>query len=240
MATSSLGDRRKYRRPSNWKYCRSLKHIPGLSEDERMILRETTQELMVRYLDCAKPWHAQEPQCRDKLISQCRQEMPFLNKYENAWPVEGLSRYWLEKSAYVFQGKRPDWQTHAREREQRPAGCPQKLQEPTSADEKKILSHPSAPRTSSMTLHGAARTEQPSDAIRTFLGSLYPPLDALTPLFLEGGIHDQDCLTGLAAMSKKDLKEFLVDDLDLDSFQALKIRKALKRLRSPAGSDRRY
>lgn len=54
------------------------------------------------------------------------------------------------------------------------------------------------------------------------------------PKFLEGGIVDQDCLDGLAAMPDEELLEFLKVDLQLNAFQVRIIRIALRNMKQTA------
>ncbi|KAJ3557986.1 hypothetical protein NM688_g1176 [Phlebia brevispora] len=79
-----------------------------------------------------------------------------------------------------------------------------------------------------------AEAEQPLHDVQTFLRSLQPPMDHLAPQFALGGISNRQCLIGLAHLPKREQNEFLMENLDLNFFQALTIRSALKCMRSSA------
>ena len=63
--------------------------------------------------------------------------------------------------------------------------------------------------------------------IRAFLGSLQPPMEQLTAVFVQSGIIDKRHLDGLVSMPDAEQMDFLRSDLKLNAFQARHIRLAL-------------
>ena len=79
---------------------------------------------------------------------------------------------------------------------------------------------------STRSLHAEPTPSSP--AVLTFLHSLRPPMDELLPKFVSGGVVDDACLDGLAAMPEQDVQEFMQVDVGLNAFQARIVRIALR------------
>ena len=64
-------------------------------------------------------------------------------------------------------------------------------------------------------------------SVRQFLAAMRPPLDEFTAILVQGGIHNQECLEALIAMSEKQQRGVL-ERLPLTVFQVQVICNALE------------
>ena len=62
-------------------------------------------------------------------------------------------------------------------------------------------------------------------------------MDDLLPRFVEGGVYDLDCLTGLTMLPETEQRKFLVHDLGLNPFQVMTVQAAFEELRMPDPSS---
>ncbi|KAH9839960.1 uncharacterized protein C8Q71DRAFT_745054 [Rhodofomes roseus] len=86
---------------------------------------------------------------------------------------------------------------------------------PTSTDERAVTSTGTAP----LKLH--------EQVVRTFLQSLSPNLEDLTPRFLSAGLVNRTCLLALAGMPDWEKDKLLRDDMSLTAFQSRVVRVGL-------------
>ena len=67
----------------------------------------------------------------------------------------------------------------------------------------------------------------PPETVRDFLASLQPPLDGLTAVFVQGGIHDKTALDTFISMTEKQ-QRCILEKLPLTTFQVQVICNGLE------------
>lgn len=75
----------------------TAQNIPELTDAERDDLRNTLKALAGMYLNMAESWKVQTSVALKKFMEEAKVSLPFLERYEDAWPARAIGQYILQK-----------------------------------------------------------------------------------------------------------------------------------------------
>jgi len=185
-----------------------------------------------------------------ELIEKALVKLPWLNDYEDAWPVKLYFRIHLTNRVSRYKKRARDAMsrtchevdkppTHALALAPNSAPCAgeepkRSARAERSASSNIVISNPSSPPTALSAATALASCSKPNATdsalglLRRILARCDPRLDHLTDKFFRHGVQDIRSFLLLGQLSEEELNGFLRTDLGLDSFRFRQVRSVLK------------
>ncbi|KIP03579.1 hypothetical protein PHLGIDRAFT_234802 [Phlebiopsis gigantea 11061_1 CR5-6] len=208
-------------RPGNLASFRGRRNIPGLTEYERDILKNSLPAILPLYLNLNAIWSDQELEGRASLIMDMVDKHPWLKRYEGAWPVEAAAMEWItnrrrqdgrsrQQRIQVASRNQP---YHLRSRARARVEVVIQRPPPKPTRRKACLPHampdPAPPQPAPEAAQDCCKTPPATDAVRGFLASLQLPMGNFTPILVQGGVQEKESLEALISMTEEQQRSFL-------------------------------
>lgn len=201
-----------WERPPAWRFARSASTIPGLTTDEIQALHVAIPPAARDYLDYTT-WTKQSPQKIANFLKHMIETLPFLSRYQDAWPAEGCMRDYLQRRN---ERQKSTWpaRVNAKKRNEFWKRNKSPAWKGESVQVKRVIRKTPRERT------GAA-------AVQQFLQTTRPAMDSLLTVFIQGGITDEDHLDAFARLPEAEQAQFLRKDLGLNALHVRIVRLAI-------------
>ncbi|KAI0929721.1 hypothetical protein AcV7_005187 [Taiwanofungus camphoratus] len=232
----------------------SMKRIPSVARamglhHQLPIFRAFTKglrDIAPTYLDERFTFKDQDEQRWELFFEEARKKFPWVDRYQNAWPIEAYMRSRLEHTKYEYRKCKRKKNTTRKvdaaisnhhpclrvENSSKKNSQPLTMQKTVSSIQKPIQSIASSePTTLKVTgkegLLSANSASSGTRPVRMFLRSLNPNQEDLADNFIQAGVVDAECLKALAEMPEAEKVLFLKEAVKVNDFQVYVVKIGL-------------